>query len=161
MIYDRIDRLAVWAERCPALRDALLAAAAQDAAPFTPGKIRIDGETLYASSTRYTTEAREERRFENHRRYLDIQMLVSGEEQIDVCLSYTPLPDGEYRGAEDIEFSLLEENYVTIPLRPGEFLVLFPGEWHRPCLNPSAHREICEKIVIKADITAKGKEITP
>lgn len=66
-------------------------------------------------------------RFENHRRYLDIQMLVSGEEQIDVCLSHAPLPDGEYCGAEDIEFSPLEENYVTIPLRPGEFLVFFPA----------------------------------
>lgn len=156
-----MDRLAVWAERCPALHNALLAAAAHYAAPFAPGKITIDGETLYASSAQYTTEAREKRRFENHRRYLDIQMLVSGEEQIDVCLSHAPLPDGEYCGAEDIEFSPLEENYVTIPLRPGEFLVFFPGEWHRPCLNPSANRETCEKIVIKADFTAKGKEITP
>lgn len=154
MIYDRIDQLEVWAERCPALRRALLAAAERFAATFEPGTVTIDGKALYAASSEYTTEAREARQFEHHRHYIDVQMLVSGEEQIDVCLPRISLPAHEYKAEGDIEFLPLEEAYSTVTMRAGEFLVLFPGEWHKPCVSTGASPAACRKIVMKVDIEA-------
>lgn len=152
MIYDSVDKLEEWGERCPELCAALSAARELFSAPFAPGKYVFDGESLYAVSSVYDTEPRECRRFENHRRYIDIQLLVSGEELFDVCLPGTAPSDTDYSVDRDIEFDALGTDFSTVLLRKGDFIVLFPGEWHRPCLDPGDHSRVCEKIVVKVDI---------
>ncbi|GHV92318.1 hypothetical protein AGMMS50268_28210 [Spirochaetia bacterium] len=45
-----------------------------------PGKIEIAGEEVYATLSVYTTKLPEETKYESHRRYADIQMVVEGKE---------------------------------------------------------------------------------
>ena len=77
---------------------------------------------------------------------------MSGEELFDVCLPGTGPSDTDYSVDRDIEFDALGTDYSTVLLRKGYFIVLFPGEWHRPCLNPGDSSWVCEKIVVKVDI---------
>lgn len=88
---------------------------------------RLDGDALYVTRFDYDTLPLEETFFEAHRRYLDIHVMLRGAERVDIAH-----PDGltlfehsgdfyGYRG--DAEQSLV--------LRPGEFLVVFPGDAHR------------------------------
>ncbi len=149
MIYDKIENLSLWAERIPSLRRALLESRKLTEKEFSLGKTVIDGEDLYASSSAYSTEPREARRFENHRHYADVQMLIEGEEYIDVCFPASALPEHPYSEEGDIEFLSLNEKYTTVTLKAGEFLLLLPGEWHRPCVSAEKEPTECRKIVAK------------
>ena len=40
---------------------------------------------MYVNIESYTTQLREDRKFEAHRRYIDVQYMISGKELITVC----------------------------------------------------------------------------
>ena len=88
---------------------------------------RLEGDALYVTRFDYETVPFEETFFEAHRRYFDIHVMLRGSERVDIAH-----PDGltlcenqgdfyGYRG--DAEQSVI--------LRPGDFLVVFPGDAHR------------------------------
>ncbi|MHC4951330.1 MAG: NanQ anomerase/TabA/YiaL family protein, partial [Planctomycetota bacterium] len=52
-----------------------------------PGKYEVDGENLFYIVDEYETKPIEKGRLEIHRKYLDIQYIVRGEE----CIGYAPL----------------------------------------------------------------------
>lgn len=147
MIYDKIENLPFWAEKIPSLEHALTESKKIAYAPFAPGKTVIDGDALFASSSEYVTKARETGIFENHHVYIDVQMIIEGEEQIDVIIP-DESPIAEYSAEKDIEFTSFDKNYSTVTLRAGDFLLLLPGEWHRPgvAIGKGAN---CRKTVVK------------
>lgn len=147
MIYGKIENLPFWAEKIPSLRYALTESKKVADAPFALGKTVIDGDAIFASSSEYTAEARETKVFENHHAYIDVQMLIEGEEQIDVIIPGIA-PETEYSAEKDIEFASFDENYSTVTLRAGDFLILLPGEWHRPGVAVGDGTK-CRKTVVK------------
>ena len=66
-----------------------LAAAFDYLAAFDPakpdGKYPIDGDAVYALVQSYATRPAAEKKWESHRRYLDVQYVVSGRERITVA----------------------------------------------------------------------------
>jgi YhcH/YjgK/YiaL family protein len=148
MIYDKIENLGFWAEKIPSLEKALLASKELANAPFSLGKTVIDGDALFANSMEYETKDRKDASFENHHVYIDVQMMLSGTEAIDVLLC-SDAPRAEYSSEKDIEFLDFDESYTTITLHAGEFVLLSPGEWHRPSLSVGENSAICQKIVVK------------
>ena len=145
MIYDRIENLPLWAEKIPSLKRALTESKKVADAPFSLGKTIIDGDDLFASSSEYAAEARDTKNFENHHIYIDVQMLIEGEEQIDVIIPEEQ-PEGDYSEENDVEFESFDKGYSTVTLRAGDFLLLLPGEWHRPGVGDGTK---CRKTVVK------------
>ncbi|MBO5702835.1 MAG: YhcH/YjgK/YiaL family protein [Clostridia bacterium] len=148
MIYGKIKDLPFWAEKIPSLKYALTEAKNVADKPFTLGKTVIDSESLFASSSEYTAESRETKIFENHHAYIDVQMLIEGEEDIDVIIPDTA-PASEYSAEKDIEFAAFDKDYSTVTLRAGDFLILLPGEWHRPGVAIDKTGANCQKTVVK------------
>ncbi len=147
MIYGKIANLPFWAEKIPSLGYALTESKKIADAPFALGKVVIDGDALFASSSEYTAESRETKIFENHHAYIDVQMMIDGEEQIDVIIP-EEAPKAEYSAEKDIEFASFDKNYSTLTLRAGDFLLLLPGEWHRPGVAIGEGAK-CRKTVVK------------
>ena len=145
MIYDKIENLSLWAEKIPSLCRALTESKRVADAPFAVGKTVLDGDALFASSSEYAAEPRETKIFENHHEYIDVQMMIEGEEQIDVIISESA-PTTDYSAEKDIEFASFDKNYSTVTLRAGDFLLLSPGEWHRPGVGDGTK---CRKTVVK------------
>ena len=89
--------------------------------------VRLDGDRVYANRFTYETIPLEEGFFEAHRRYLDIHLMLEGEERVDIAH-----PDGleEYEHRDDF-YALRGQAEQTLLLRPGQFLVVFPGDAHR------------------------------
>ena len=147
MIYGKIADLPIWDEKVPSIEYALNEAKRVADGEFTLGKTIIDGDALYASSSEYVAALREGKLFENHHAYIDVQMMIEGEEQIDVIIP-AAAPDAEYSDENDVEFAAFDGDYSTITLRAGDFLLLLPGEWHRPgvAIGDGAR---CRKTVIK------------
>lgn len=104
----------------------------------------------------YTTGAEEEKRWESHRRFIDIQYMLHGDERMDVSPiaglgDATPYDDANdvlfYSGASGAASSLI--------VRAGEFTVFFPHDGHRPSIRVGASAPV-RKIVVKVPVERPG-----
>ncbi len=150
MIYDRFDNLGLYCRPGTRLHRALVYArdVVQNAAE---GRTDIDGDRLFASLAAYETGSREERRFEAHRNYIDVQVLLEGEESIDVVLDRDLPVLAAYDEQKEVMFFQPPQHYASLPMRPGYFAVFYPHDIHRPgCRLRGEHR--VRKIVMKVAV---------
>jgi YhcH/YjgK/YiaL family protein len=117
---------------------------------FPLGKHPIDGEIIFMIISEYTTKKVSEARWEAHRRYADIQVLLAGEEMI----GFSPLADmmtnEDYNSEKDICYLEGKGDYVT--LKPGGFAVFFPHDAHQPGVEKDI-RQTVRKMVIKVRVS--------
>ena len=116
----------------------------------TVGTVRqsIDGDRLYVTRFDVSTSTDESRSFEYHRRYLDIFTLVEGTERVDIAAPEN-LTVHEHHGDY---WGCTGKSEQSMILAPGSFLVLFPGDAHRPGMaasNPVNISRIVFKILIE------------
>jgi len=115
----------------------------------TPGKYEVDGENLFYIVDEYETKPVEEGRLEIHRKYLDIQYIVSGEE----CIGVAPLEglteETRYDGQRDLAFYEYEPSISKLHLNQGMFAIFWPNEPHMPCRRIGNTSEKVKKIVVK------------
>jgi len=105
---------------------------------------KIEGDALYVTRFDVQTSDDEARLYEYHRDYLDIFTLAEGIERVDITVPESlTLRDqhGDYWGGEGIA----EQSVI---LTPGSFLVLFPGDAHRPGMAAAAPQGV-SRIVFK------------
>jgi len=105
---------------------------------------------LFALIQRYVTRPVTESSWEAHRRYIDLQYLVAGSEQI----GYAPLEQlaaGPYDAGRDLLALHGEGSWLT--LHAGNFMLLFPHDAHRPCVSVAAPAEVF-KVVVKIAVDA-------
>jgi len=96
-------------------------------------KIQIDGDDIFAIPQKYSTKEESEGKWEAHRKYIDIQYLVSGSENIGFVLVDYLEELEPYDDEKDVEFFSGEGDYVQI--HDGEFVVFFPDDAHKPGLK--------------------------
>lgn len=87
----------------------------------------LEGEALYVTRFDYRTLPREETFFESHRRYLDIHVMTEGSERVEIA-SPERLRLFEHTG--DF-YGYHGDGEQSLVLKPGQFLVVFPGDAHR------------------------------
>ena len=116
---------------------------------LTDGRVDIDGDRVFALVQRYETVMTDAPRFEYHRKYIDIQYLVSGEEVIGWAPAGRMVITEEYDEEKDICFGTAPESEVTpIYLKAGELAVLYPEDGHAPKLATGRSSHVF-KIVVK------------
>lgn len=109
-----------------------------------PERAELDGEKLFVTRFDVSTTRDESRLFEYHRRYLDVFVTVSGRERVDITRPEAlELREqrGDYRGGS----GAAEQSVL---LSPGRFLVLFPGDAHRPGMAVDGEENI-SRVVFK------------
>lgn len=107
-------------------------------------RVELQGDQVYCTRFTYETIPQEESFFEAHRRYLDIHIMVEGEERVDVNrpedLTLTEAQEGNdfyaYQG----------ESWHSAVLRPGAFLVVFPGDAHRIKVQVDGPRSVSKAV---------------
>lgn len=112
------------------------------------GRYEVQGEDLYFVVQEYQTQPIEKGLLEIHRRYLDIQYIVSGRE----CIGYHPF-DGlteeqPYDGEKDIAFYRLHGATSRIVMEEGMFAIFWPHEPHMPGRMADIPEKV-KKIVVK------------
>jgi YhcH/YjgK/YiaL family protein len=108
----------------------------------------IDGDNLFALVSEYSTRNEEDVQYEAHRKYADIQYVISGSEQIGIGpISTKTEVSQEYTDEKDIEFFSVSE-VTNYPAKPDRFFVFFPGDAHRPGLKTDSIAPV-KKLVIK------------
>ena len=88
---------------------------------------KLEDDLLYVTRFDYETIPLEEAFFEAHKKYLDVHLMLQGEERVDIShpdvLTLFDHKDDFYAYQGEAEQTLL--------LTPGSFLVVFPGDAHR------------------------------
>lgn len=114
------------------------------------GRRKLDGDMVMADVNFYQTAPAAEGKMENHRRYVDIQVVISGKEEIFLspCDDLELIEDA-YEARDCGFYTCKPELAMALPMAPGKFAVLFPGEGHMPGRGDEA-TDVC-KIVFKLD----------
>ena len=107
----------------------------------------ILNDNVYANIEEYQTK--ESGFFEAHKKYIDIQLLLKGEEIIE----YTPLENlkikENYDSLKDIAFYYDGTlPVIKLKMQPNFFTVLYPTDAHKPQLKISDAQKV-KKVVVK------------
>lgn len=148
MIHDALPNFALYTELSPRFSAAAYFLATTDLTALPEGRVEIEGDDVFANVQDYATHDDNPGRYEAHRAYADIQVVVSGAERIGVAARTPCLEVAEpYDEKRDIEFVRAEGRLV--PLFAGQFLVLFPHEAHQPGVHPASGPANVRKVVVK------------
>ena len=103
----------------------------------------------YVNIEKYTTKPVEQAKFESHKKYTDIQILLSGKEKIYFTDNNNLSVSVKYDSVRDIIFySDKVDNYPFAILDGSNFVIFPPDEAHAPQVSS----DICEnvlKVVVK------------
>ena len=105
---------------------------------------KLEDDLLYVTRFDYETIPLEEAFFEAHKKYLDVHLMMSGAERVDIShpdvLTLFDHKDDFYAYQGEAEQTLL--------LAPGSFLVVFPGDAHRIKVQVEGPENV-SKVVFK------------
>ena len=114
-----------------------------------PGKYEIDGSNIYALVQSYETKPEEKGAWEAHRKYIDIQYLVSGTERMGCANLEAMTVCREYTEAED--YLLLEGKGNFFLIEPKNFVIFMPQDVHMPG-SAATRPQVVKKVVVKVRI---------
>lgn len=148
MLLDHLANAAAYHGLHPRLAAGFAWLAARDWKTVPDGRHDIDGDLLYASVESGTTFEADLRRYESHRRYLDIQYAISGGER----MGWWPgaaLPVAEQAGPDLWFHRMPPDDGLMIPVPAGHFTIFLPGEAHKPCCHLGGSPGLFRKCVVK------------
>ncbi|MCI6036511.1 MAG: YhcH/YjgK/YiaL family protein [Candidatus Limiplasma sp.] len=155
MILDSVKHLNRYAGLSAAFGLAIEYLSRNDLTKLEPGRYPIAGDEVYLMIQQPELKKWEEGHWEGHRRYADIQVVLSGEERIGYAPAETLEPETEYSEEKDFLFFKDTETKekkseeLRMLLHPGEFAVFFPQDAHRPCIKSEGSDETVRKAVVK------------
>ncbi|HEB1833239.1 YhcH/YjgK/YiaL family protein [Escherichia coli] len=139
----------------PALQDALTLALAARPQEKAPGRYELQGDNIFMNVMTFNTQSPVEKKAELHEQYIDIQLLLNGEERILFGTACTARQCEEFHHEDDYQLCSAIENEQAIILKPGMFAVFMPGEPHKPGCVVGEPDEIKKVVVkVKADLMA-------
>ena len=148
MIIDSIKNAKKYYCVHPSFEKAFEALAAIDES--TPNeRITVDGDNIFINLGEYVNKNVDECLFESHKKYIDIQYVVTGEEYIDLCDQDILKATDDRLDTDDIAFFENTDKFSRADLTEGIFVVIFPGEAHKPCIAPDGKGVKVKKAVAK------------
>jgi YhcH/YjgK/YiaL family protein len=122
----------------------------QDALAELPsGRHEIDGDRLFCVISKGPGRSRAEAKLEAHRKYIDIQYVMAGTDEMGTKpTADCQLPDTGYDAENDIEFFRDEPGSWT-KVRAGSFIVFFPEDAHAPLVSTGEIHKAVLKVAIE------------
>ena len=105
---------------------------------------------------KYFTKSENEKFWESHKKYLDVQIMINGTEKVAI----SDIQNMEVKSFDsEKDLVILEgEKAFDVVMTTGDVLVFFPNDVHKPELNVSENdnsgsiRKIVTKVVFKIEI---------
>lgn len=113
-------------------------------------RIELSGGA-FALEQAYQPKAREDGFFESHRKYIDVQVIVSGNELMEVDeISRLGVTDAYQPERDFIKYGITYEASV-LRMRAGDAAIFFPEDGHMPSLRWEG-KEPVRKVVVKVPV---------
>lgn len=151
MILDKIDNWNTYFRKESILYDGMRFILEELNENIRDGRYEIKGNDIYAMVQSYMTDTTENKKLESHRRYIDVQYIVSGIEVIEWIPTGGLRVMTPYSDENDVIFYHIAEGMSPLVLTPGMFAVFYPADAHMPgCFldKPEAVRKIVVKVKI-------------
>lgn len=147
MIVDRLDNAALYFGLGERITSALRYLKDNDCTKLPVGKIPIRGEQIFALVQDNTTKPRDQGVWEAHRKYIDVQFVAAGVEEMGYANISTLTVKTPYE--EKVDYVLFEGtgSFVTVPA--GSFTIFFPGDGHIPGSAVDGKPAAVRKVVVK------------
>ena len=152
MIYDTLDNAASY-PMGPAFRKAVEFVKTLNAS--TPdGSYKIDGDRITARVMSYETQDGAPAKYEVHRKFADLQVLIAGHETVFVRMARGLSVQTPYNAEKDCEFLSPDEHAaeLNVQLFPGYFALLLPQDAHMgkgaTCLGKCSLKKVVVKIAL-------------
>lgn len=111
------------------------------------GKQELEGEHLFVSVAEYYGKQKPDALYESHKKYIDIQYVIKGEELIGLTTLDKVTVKEPYNEDKDIAFYDFEGGDY-LKATPENFFLFFPEDVHRPSII-SGDSVLVKKIVVK------------
>ena len=109
------------------------------------GKHDIDGDTIFALVQEYQTKPLAECKLESHKKYIDIQYVIRGEEFMGITFKNN---QKILEVNEDKDYTFYEGTTSLVRVSKGMFTIFFPDDLHQTCVQTESVSEV-KKVVIK------------
>jgi len=150
MIADILKNNYLYESISPRIKTALEYIATTDFSKIEAGKYELDGENIFVLVQEYDSIPREQGKWECHQKYIDIQYIAEGVEQIGVNNIVKMQVTDEYNPEKDIAFLSGDGDYITFS--KGSYGIFFPEDAHKPKIASGNVSGKVKKIVVKIKI---------
>lgn len=117
------------------------------------GRYDINGDNAFVLISSPETEPEQQRQAEYHGRYLDVQILLEGAEKLGYGLTLAAQdPQRNQLETQDIAFCEKIANEQFLTFEPGNLVVFFPREYHRPLCAIDGQGKRIKKAVLKVNM---------
>lgn len=152
MIHTTFSEINRYVALNPFFEEAFKALSSLKKEDFVKGRHEVDGDNIYINAIEYDTKEEDKCIFEAHRKYIDVMLLLEGEEQI----GYTPLRNCrnitmEYNEKDECCLAKLEPEMMKVHMLPGDVCILFPEDAHAPSIKAgeSSHvKKLIAKVIL-------------
>ncbi len=148
MILDSLKNLQNYTELHPNFKKAIDFILNNNLENLPLGRNEICGDEIFANVMEAKPRTKDEVPLEVHRKYIDIQVPISGDE----VMGYTPLEDlpaADYSEENDVALypvGMLAASYFEV--KRSMFTIFFPQDGHAPAVTPVPVKKIIVKIAI-------------
>ena len=151
MIFDHASRIVLYRPLGRHLATAIDYLNSTDVASLAIGRYDVAGTDVFAMVQSYQTKPADAAKWETHRRYIDVQMLLDGSERMDVADVATMSGATAYDEAKDATFYADAGDFLPLIVRPRTFAIFFPHDAHRPTVAVGELAMI-RKVVVKVAV---------
>lgn len=129
--------------------DALKFLSETDFSKIELGRYELDGDNIFYMVQSYDTDP-DKTISEAHKKYIDIQYMVEGEEIIGVADISEDKELTEAKEENDVWF--YDCKTEPLVLSTGKYMVLYPNDLHCPGVATNRTALTCRKVVVKVKV---------
>jgi len=148
VLIGNLNQLTFTSYLTPMLKQIIATVKAQLESGIENGKYPIEEDQAFFLVVDDHTQPLRERRAEIHAQYLDVQILLEGEEMFGYSLHPLTSIEDDQLADKDVAFSRVVVDEKHVALKPGDFIVFYPGQPHRPLIAATRPMPV-RKAVIK------------
>ncbi|MGL4677628.1 MAG: YhcH/YjgK/YiaL family protein [Brevinema sp.] len=109
------------------------------------GKYEVDPVFFYMIQE---YQSKDNTPWESHKKYIDIQVILSGEEIMDIAGIHTLTQLGEYDAEKDF-IGYEGQVRISMTMKEGDLAVFFPEDVHQPGLKTPKGNSLVKKCLFK------------
>lgn len=109
------------------------------------------GDGIFAMVQQYSTKDVEGAMYEAHKKYVDVQLMLSGEERMDVSTLKSLVTTVDYTEVSDAQLFTHQKPDYTWLLYANDLAIFFPEDAHCPGLTAKSTTQV-QKVVFKVPV---------
>ena len=148
MVFDTLDNAHFYASMHPRFPAAFEFFRSGRATTLPDGEFELDGRQLYVMIASFPGRGRKGAKLESHRRYIDIQYVLKGSDEIGL-LPTSQCRDVEMPYVEDRDLILYRDhptNWLIVP--EGSFAIFYPDDAHAPLAGTAPVSKAVLKVAV-------------